>query len=123
MMLLFPDKDKKQQEPNPATDRKARAIARMIAKKQEKAARWLNRKFGTLPHPAQVICLLLFCLLLGGASGWIMAQAVLPGSSPGAASGLKVIPNLPHKEHRQELQLLPDSLGHPDQHYYSPPLK
>ncbi|WP_162054693.1 hypothetical protein [Pontibacter pamirensis] len=112
MMLLFSNKDKKQREPDPATDRKARAIARIIAKKQEKAAGWLNRKFGALPHPAQVICLLLFCLMLGGASGWILAQAVLPGP----ASGLKVVPNLPPKEHRQKLQLLPESLGHPDKH-------
>lgn len=120
--MLFPDSNGKQRErqANPATDKRAFAIAKAIIKGQEKTAGWLNRKFSALPHYAQVICLLLFCLVLGGASGWILAQAALPGPE----KSTPVAPlTLPQKGHRKQLQLLPDSLAHPDQHDYLPSLK
>lgn len=122
MMLLFPDRNGKQRErqANPATDKKAFAIAKAIIKGQEKTAGWLNRKFSALPHYARVICLLLFCLVLGGASGWILAQAVLPGPDKSAPVAP---PTLPQKQYRQELQHLPDSLGHQNEQHYEPLLK
>ncbi|PRY03680.1 hypothetical protein CLV24_13928 [Pontibacter ummariensis] len=127
-MLLFSKNGKQRERENsPATDRKARAIARAICQGQEKAAGWLGRKFGALPHPAQVVCLLLFCLALGSASGWILALAVLPGPRPAVAPSLQhMVPDqakepgastpaapsrLPEQEHRPQLQGLPDSPG------------
>ena len=117
MMLLFHNKNSDKRESNPATDIKARAMARLFAKKQEKAARWLNRKFVALSHPAQVISLLLFCLVLGGASGWILTSAILPRPEKSTPVAPLI---LLQKKHRHQPQHLPDSL---DKQHYIPPLK
>jgi hypothetical protein len=118
MMLLFSNRNGKQQEPNPATDRKARAIANAITRGQEKTAGWLNRKFDAMSHRAQAICLLIFCLALGGASGWLLAQAVLPGPERSTPVAPFILP-----QKQQQLQRLPDSLRDPDQKYHLPQLK
>jgi hypothetical protein len=108
-MLLLHNNDGKQRELSPATDRKAITIARAVFKAQVKAAEWLNRTFGALPFRSKMLCLLLFCLLLGGASGWILAEAILPDTQAGAPTDLQ--------------RIVPDSLAHPNPPYFTKSLK
>jgi len=79
-------------EGNSRQDRLARAIAGRILGWQEKAALWLNRSFARLPLRARKALLLLFCLLLGTASGFILLQALWPKERQTAAFFQKLLP-------------------------------
>ncbi|SIT95215.1 hypothetical protein SAMN05444128_3966 [Pontibacter indicus] len=66
-------------------DRQASAVARAIAGRQERLARRLNRRFAQLALHARKTCLLCFCLLMGGASSYLLLAALLPTAMPPAS--------------------------------------
>ncbi|PRY02758.1 hypothetical protein CLV24_14711 [Pontibacter ummariensis] len=80
IMLLYKKDTGKHQEQaaNRIQDRAAFLVARAIYQQQERVAKLLSCKFSTLPLYTRKGCLLLFCLLLGGAHLSVFMHAVWP---------------------------------------------
>lgn len=66
-------------------DRQAGAIARSIAVRQQHLARQLSRQFAQLSLHTRKACLLCFCLLMGGASSYLLLAALFPNGPLPAA--------------------------------------
>lgn len=120
-MLLFKHKPTKEQDPpeRNSVHQAAQAIASVIRCWQGKVALLLNRRFKVLSHRTQRGCLVLFCLLFGSSSLWLLLQALWPGTPDlvqatlfnYAAAPVRKEANFPPDLHPKELQRIRDRLN------------